>query len=165
MESLALRHPHIDHTSNKEYEKGFYIYEREDVVSGIVSSLAPGDSKTLLFILPFGIRYDQRGNDVVYSKDPSYMVLVFVDDVNNMTDVTSAMDKSEEICHQINKKIKQDIEEELIDLGFIDYNSIDMNPILRFHGNFYGFQVFLPLAEEDNTCVDEDLWQDLIEEE
>lgn len=164
MESLALRHPHIDHTPDTG-EKGFYIYEREDVIAGIVNSLAPGDLKTLLFILPFGIQYDQRGNDVVYSKDPSYMVLVFVDDVNDMTNVTSAMDKSEEICHQINKKIKQDIEEELIDLGYIDYNSIDMNPILRFHGNFYGFQVFLPIADEDNTCVDDDLWTEINDEE
>lgn len=160
MESLALRHPHIDHTSNPE-GKGFYIYEREDVIAGIVSSLAPGDSKTLLFILPFGIGYDERGPDVIYNKDPSYMVLVFVEDVNDMSKMTSAMDKSEAICHQINKKIKQDIEEELIDLAAIDFGGIDMNPILRFHSNFYGFQVFLPIVEEDNTCVDEDLWPEI----
>lgn len=158
MESLALRHPHIDHQPD---EKGFFIYEREDVIAGIINELAPGDAKTLLFILPFGIRYDERGTDVVYDKDPSYMILVFVEDVNDMSKVTSAMDKSEAICHQINKKIRQDIEEELIDLAAIDFGGIDMNPILRFHSNFYGFQVFLPISEEDNTCVDEDLWPEI----
>jgi hypothetical protein len=168
MESLALNNADIDHYGDDDKEKGFFILEREDVMTNIMGGMSSVESlHTLMFVLPWSIKYDgYRQQNLQHDNDPSYMILVWVEEVNNTIEVAKAMTKAELICHEVNKRIirEANIGNPIFD-GGIEADQIEMNPILRFHSNFYGLQVFIPVIAPADMCVNRDKWADLEEEE
>lgn len=168
MEGLALSNVDINHYGPKDNERGFFIFERESIMTDIVDGLPPvSNLHTLMFVLPWRTGYEGYQNQNLQQQaDPSYMILVWVEEVNNMTQVAEAMTKAELICHEVNKRIIMEANtgNPLFD-GGIEADQIEMNPILRFHSNFYGIQVFLPVLSPADMCVNRDKWADLEDEE